>query len=88
MQQQSSPATTSMGVMTGRVIWFDDGKGYGFIHPDDGFNWCGEDIFVHYTAIQSSDKRRRLLPQQLVEFETVQDSKGRPMAHNVRVVTP
>lgn len=66
----------------GEVVWFDDGKGYGFIRPDDG----GEDRYVHFTAIDSRDKRRRLLPGQRVEFEPISGAKG-PAATNVKVVT-
>ncbi|KAA8547513.1 hypothetical protein F0562_003942 [Nyssa sinensis] len=51
--------TRSKGVVT----WFDDQKGYGFIHPDDG----GEDLFVHQSAIKS-DGFRTLKEGQVVEF--------------------
>ncbi len=67
----------------GRVSWFNDAKGFGFIKPDSGK--C--DVFVHYTGIDSRDKRRRLLDGQIVEYERKPDRKG-PMAINVTVVTP
>jgi CspA family cold shock protein len=65
-------------VTKGKVKWFDDKKGYGFIELDDGSG----DIFVHYTAIQA-DGFRTLTKGQVVEFEVVDAEKGR-QATNVR----
>ncbi|HWP35013.1 MAG TPA: cold-shock protein [Thermodesulfobacteriota bacterium] len=62
--------------MSGRVKWFNDAKGYGFIERDNG-----EDVFVHYTAIQQ-EGFKTLSEGQLVEFEIVQGAKG-PQAANV-----
>jgi cold shock protein len=64
---------------TGRVKWFNDAKGYGFIE-----NTGGEDVFVHYSGI-SGDGYRTLAEGAEVEFEVVSDAKG-PRAANVRVV--
>lgn len=61
----------------GVVKWFNDGKGYGFITPDDG----EKDCFVHYSAIQG-DGFRSLKEGERVEFEMVQGDKG-PAAENV-----
>jgi CspA family cold shock protein len=55
----------------GRVKWFNDKKGYGFIEPDGG----GEDIFVHHTSIMS-DGFRTLAEGQAVTFEVVKGPKG------------
>ena len=56
--------------VTGKVKWFNDTKGYGFISQEDG-----TDVFVHHTAIQS-EGFRSLQEEQLVEFEVVQGAKG------------
>ena len=56
---------------TGKVKWFNDKKGYGFIEPEGG----GEDIFVHYTSILS-DGFRTLSEGQSVSFEVIKGAKG------------
>ena len=56
---------------TGTVKWFDAGKGYGFITPDDG----GKDLFVHHSEIQASGYKT-LNDGQQVEFEVGQGQKG------------
>ena len=66
--------------MKGKVKWFNDQKGYGFITPDDG----SKDLFVHHTAI-AMDGFRTLAENDVVEFDTVQSDKG-PKAANVRKV--
>ena len=63
----------------GTVKWFNNEKGYGFIAVDGG-----QDVFVHYSAIQS-DGYRSLDEGQRVEFEVAQGPKG-PQADNVRIV--
>jgi CspA family cold shock protein len=54
----------------GKVKWFNDAKGYGFISRDDD-----TDVFVHHTAIQG-EGFRTLQEDQLVEFEVVEGAKG------------
>lgn len=66
--------------MQGRVKWFNNTKGYGFIGRDDG-----ADVFVHYSAI-TADGFRTLNEGDLVEFEIVQGQKG-PQAANVVKLT-
>jgi CspA family cold shock protein len=56
--------------MQGTVKWFNDAKGYGFISQESG-----EDVFVHYTAIQA-DGFRSLTEGEKVEFEVQRGPKG------------
>ena len=56
--------------LVGTIKWFDAKKGFGFINMDDG-----EDVFVHYSAIQG-DGYRVLEDGQKVEFEVVEGRKG------------
>jgi CspA family cold shock protein len=58
-------------VADGTVKWFNASKGFGFLTPDDGT----DDVFVHYSAIESSGYRE-LVEGQRVHFETVQGPKG------------
>lgn len=60
----------------GRVKWFNDSKGYGFIEQDNG-----PDVFVHYSAIQG-EGFKNLREGQEVLFEIVEGAKG-PQAANV-----
>ena len=62
---------------TGTVKWFNAGKGFGFIQRDNG-----EDVFVHFSAIESSGYRS-LEENQKVEFSVTQGPKG-PQAEQVR----
>ncbi|MCW2751208.1 MAG: cold-shock protein [Aeromicrobium sp.] len=63
---------------TGTVKWFNADKGFGFIAPDDG----SEDVFAHFSAIQSSGYRS-LDENQKVEFDVEQGQKGLQAA-NIR----
>jgi CspA family cold shock protein len=64
----------------GTVKWFNAEKGFGFIAQEDG----GDDVFVHYSAIQTQGYKS-LDENQKVEFDVTQGPKG-PQAENVRPV--
>jgi CspA family cold shock protein len=64
-------------MLNGKVKWFNDAKGYGFIETTEG-----KDIFVHYSAIQK-DGFKTLSEGQAVLFEIVEGAKG-PQAANVQ----
>lgn len=68
-----------MSTTTGRVKWFDEKKGFGFIERTDG-----NDVFVHFKAITGTGFKT-LTEGQEVEFEVEQGQKG-PQAANVKVI--
>jgi len=66
-------------VAKGKVKWFDNKKGYGFITPEDG-----KDVFVHHTAIQG-DGYKTLQEGEAVEFDIVQGPKGEQAANVTKI---
>ena len=62
----------------GKVKWFNDKKGFGFITPDDG----SKDLFVHHTEI-TGEGFKTLSEGQEVEFDVMESDKG-PKAAKVR----
>jgi CspA family cold shock protein len=62
---------------TGKVKWFNEKKGYGFIEQEGG-----KDVFVHYEAIQM-DGFKTLKEGEMVTFDIVEGAKG-PQASNVQ----
>ena len=64
---------------TGSVKWFNDSKGFGFITPDDG----GEDLFAHFSAIQSQGFKT-LAEGQRVSFDITAGPKGK-QASNIQI---
>jgi cold shock protein len=73
----SAISTTGVEMLEGKVKWFNESKGFGFIEQDNG-----NDVFVHYSAIQS-DGFKTLAEGDPVTFEIVDGPKG-PAAANVR----
>jgi CspA family cold shock protein len=63
----------------GRIKWFNDAKGYGFIEQPEG----GEDVFVHFSAI-NMEGFKTLAEGQEVEFEIRQGDKGLQAANVTR----
>ncbi len=66
---------------TGTVKWFNDGKGFGFITPENG----GKDLFAHFSEIRNNGGFRSLQENQRVEFEVKDGPKGLQAA-NIRTL--
>jgi CspA family cold shock protein len=66
----------------GKVKWFNDEKGWGFITQERG-----PDVFVHYSQI-SGEGRRRLFEDEVVEFEIKDGPKGLQAVNVIRVDQP
>jgi len=67
----------------GKVKWFNDEKGWGFIKQD-----TGPDVFVHYSQIQQLDTgRKRLFEDETVEFEIKEGPKGLQAINVTRLAT-
>ena len=66
---------------TGTVKWFNDSKGFGFITPDQG----GEDLFAHFSAIQSNGFKT-LKEGQKVSFDITAGNKGKQQASNIQAI--
>lgn len=68
-----------MSRITGRVKWFNDAKGFGFIEREGG-----PDVFVHYSAIQA-EGFKSLKENDQVEFEVREGPKGLQAANVVKI---
>ena len=75
-----APLPGPSGRSLGTVAWFDDGKGFGFVSPDDG----SADLFVHFSSILG-EGHRGLVEGQRVEYDVVQGDRG-PQAAEVQPV--
>jgi CspA family cold shock protein len=64
---------------TGKVKWFNDAKGFGYITPDDG----SKDVFVHYSAIEGAGFKT-LKENDKVQYELQESPKG-PRAANLKM---
>ena len=67
-------------MVTGKVKWFNDQKGYGFISKDDGSG----DVFAHFAEIKA-EGFKSLAEGEAVEFEVTESEKG-PRAANIRKI--
>jgi len=63
----------------GKVKWFNESKGYGFIQQDNG-----PDVFVHFSAV-SGDGFKTLAEGQRVQFDIVEDEKGLKAANVIKI---
>lgn len=68
-----------MAKLTGRIKWFSDAKGYGFIEREDG-----DDVFVHHSSIEGHGFKT-LAEGERVEFEILEEEKGPKAVNVVRV---
>lgn len=79
--ETSAAVTSSAEISTGRVKWFNNKSGYGFITVTDGSR-AGTDIFVHHSAVQVSNQQYKYLVQgEYVEFKLIPTQGG---AHDVQ----
>jgi len=65
---------------TGKVKWFNNAKGFGFIQPNEG----GNDVFVHITALQASGLET-LKEDDVVSYDLVEGRDGRSAAENIKL---
>jgi CspA family cold shock protein len=79
MQNKESALFRSTEMAQGKVKWFNEAKGYGFIEQDSG-----KDIFVHYTSIQS-EGFRSLNEGERVIFDISDGQKGEMATNVVRI---
>ena len=67
--------------MIGKVKWFNNKKGYGFITNENG-----DDVFIHYSGIESKQKFKKLKTNDKVKFDVEVDENGLEKAINVQLI--
>lgn len=65
---------------TGKLVRWDDDKGYGFIQPKDG----GDDLFLHINDLSNTQRRPR--ENDIISFEAMTDERSRPKAVNAKII--
>lgn len=78
MTTSTPTAANQADTQTGIVKWFNEGKGYGFIAPDDG----GKDLFAHFREIRGAEGYRTLQENARVQFRVTHGPKG-PQAADI-----
>lgn len=77
----NTPHQANLFKTTGTVKWFNDAKGFGFLHEEGKT----EDIFVHYSAINAHGSFQTLAEGQKVQFDLIDGAKGK-QAFDVEVI--
>jgi cold shock protein len=77
----TSPTDLEVTMATGTVKWFNSGKGFGFIQPDDH----SKDVFVHISAVESSGLAT-LTENQKISYEVEQGRDGKSSAVNLKAL--
>ena len=82
MGEVGAGTTEGPDMATGKVKWFNDQKGYGFIKPDEG----GNDVFVHISAVERSGLKT-LQDDQAVSYELHTDERrGKTSAVDLKIL--
>ena len=76
------PETAKTVMASGKVKWFDNKKGFGFIEGEGG-----KDVFVHHTSIEA-EGFKTLTEGEIVSYELIQSEKGMKAQHVQRAAQP